>query len=64
MNDLKLKVLHQIFKILVDNEIKSIRIDYLLSSDLLSKNFSNSDIRFIYKVTHGVIRNKSKFKQT
>ena len=31
MNDSKLKVLHQIFKILVDNEINSIRIDYLLS---------------------------------
>ena len=60
MNDSKLKVLHQTFKILVDNEIKSIRIDYLLSSDLLSKNFSNSDIRFIYKLTYGVIRNKSK----
>ena len=60
MNDSKLKVLHQIFKILIDNEINSIRIDYLLSSDLLSKYFSSSDIRFIYKGTYGVIRNKSK----
>lgn len=44
----------------MDNEINSIRIDYLLSSDLLSKNFSDSDIRFIHKVIYGIIRNKSK----
>ena len=60
MNDSTIKVRHQIFKFLIENEINFIRIDHLLSSDLLSKNFSDSDIRFIYKVVYGIIRNKRK----
>tara|TARA_B100000945_G_scaffold134400_1_gene107300 strand:- start:552 stop:1871 length:1320 start_codon:yes stop_codon:yes gene_type:complete len=60
LNNSTIKVRHQIFKILIDNEINSIRIDYLLSSDFLVKNFSDSDIRFIHKVVYGIIRNKTK----
>ena len=50
----------QIFKILFDHEIKSIRIDHLLSSDSLFNDFNNDEIRFIHKVVFGVLRHKSK----
>ena len=53
-------VRYQIFKILFENEINSVRIDYLLSPDALGDNFSDSEIRFIHKITYGIIRNKSK----
>ena len=33
----------KIFNILVDNEIKSIRIDYILSSDSTFENYSSQD---------------------
>jgi 16S rRNA (cytosine967-C5)-methyltransferase len=55
-----ISVRHQIFKILFENEFNSVRIDYLLSQDALGENFSDSEIRFIHKVTYGIIRNKSK----
>ena len=50
----------QIFKILFDHEIKSIRIDHLLSNDNLFHDFNNNEIRFIHKVVFGILRHKSK----
>ena len=47
-----------VYQILKDNELKSIRLDYLLSDRLISNDFSNSDLRFIHKLAYGVIRNK------
>jgi len=50
----------QIFKILFDNEIKSMRIDNLLSIENIFNNFNNDEIRFIHKIIFGIIRHKSK----
>ena len=47
-----------VYQILKDNELKSIRLDYLLSDRLINNDFSNSDLRFIHKLVYGVIRNK------
>ncbi len=50
----------KIFKILFDNEIKSIRIDYLLSDKSLFDGFNNDEIRFIHKIVFGILRHKTK----
>jgi len=50
----------KIFNILVDNEIKSVRIDHILSSDSTFENYSPQDIRFIHKIVYGIIRHRSK----
>ena len=47
-----------VYQILKDNELKSIRLDYLLSDRLINNDFSNSDLRFIHKLVYGVTRNK------
>ena len=60
MNKSDINTRYKIFHILIDNEINSIRIDYLLSSESTFKNFSSQDIRFIHKVVYGIIRHKTK----
>ena len=50
----------KIFKILFDNEIKSIRIDYLLSDKSLFDGFNDDEIRFIHKIVFGILRHKTK----
>ena len=55
-----IKTRFQIFKILFDHEIKLIRIDYLLSDNNLFHDYNNDEIRFIHKITFGVLRHKSK----
>ena len=47
-----------VYQILKDNELKSIRLDYLLSDRLINNDFSNSDLRFIHKLVYGITRNK------
>ena len=47
-----------VYQILKDNELKSIRLDYLLLNRLINNDFSNSDLRFIHKLVYGVTRNK------
>ena len=58
MSNSKTKILLFIYEALKDNEIKSLRIDHLLTSRLTKYDFSNSDLRFIHKIIFGVIRSK------
>ncbi len=60
MNNSSIDTRLKAFKILFNNEIKLIRIDYLLSDDNTFDNFSDQEIKFIHKIVYGVIRNKSK----
>ena len=55
-----IKTRFQIFKILFDHEIKSIRIDYLLSDNHIFDTFNNNEIRFIHKIIFGILRDKNK----
>ncbi len=58
MSNSKTKILLFIYEVLKDNEIKSTRIDHLLTSRLTKHNFSDNDLRFIHKIIFGVIRSK------
>ncbi len=60
MNNLNINIRKNIFKILFDNEKKSIRVDYLLSSNSINSNFSDDEIRFMHNIVFGVIRHKTK----
>ena len=60
MDSSNINIRKNIFKILFDNERKSVRIDHIFSSNYINDNFSDDEIRFIQNVVYGVLRHKTK----